>query len=262
MVREWHGLREPPSLCLIAEDRTQPKSKSALMFSRIVFVSDKFVEYMKTVEQWHLNQIAFNNFLPCGAPARLTVKEFHRYNHPGKGLNCFISASDLYVEMSPAMDALVQNQMLFEMVKRMEGWYIRSFYACLLHESVIQRFEQLGFARMRSYPMGEMDYLTIVALDRAKAMSGGTPFSPFFLTLPARCGFSPRERQVLALLMEECLQAEVGSLLGMTERTVETHCKHIRGKFERTLGIERPTLKDVLRYVRSHPEEVRAISPK
>ena len=138
---------------------------------------------------------------------------------------------------------------------------ISSFSACLLHENVISAYERLGFERRRVYAVGSETF-TIVTLDTKKALDSATTLSPFFLTPPPRCHFSPRQRQALALLLEDYSQEEACAALGIARRTLETMRVEIRHKFEGAIQEEAATLRPVLRYLRSHPEEVRAVIPE
>jgi FixJ family two-component response regulator len=97
-------------------------------------------------------------------------------------------------------------------------------------------------AAVRAMRAGAVDFIEkpasadclLAAVRRARALvRGPAPAALPKAVLRARLGkLTPREREVLALLVEGRLNKEIGAALGISQRTVEVHRARIREKMQ------------------------------
>ena len=274
--REWRILLTNPStLSMVVEDEERPQGARLVGYSQVVFVSDAFVQAVRSTLPPRVITHATNK-LPDGSWPLLCQAEIRAANS-GSGLNALAThwgwaEPPLTVEEGAYVRDFIHHK--FPIYSR--GYKFKEILVEVSGDQHRETTQLMGFRLRRDYaeyyrttsPPEPDRHPYLMSLTREEAaMSEGSRMSLAFLYTPPRIFFSRREQEVLQMALNGVPDEEIANALGVGEAAIakrwlkiyERVAQMLPNLLPTTPGGKRGTEKRrlLLRYLQDHLEEIR-----
>lgn len=274
---EWEvTLAHEAAITLVVEDEERPAGQQIVGCAQMVFVTDRFAAWVKSLPEPNLN-VQATHAMPDGAWPLLSRTQVAEANGGGGLIGAFIRWGRANGLLTPEQAKTVGQVMSDVFLEFVRGYHFKELliqaYTGAAHEQALHA----GFLDRGRVPCAAM-YLMGLTREEAQAREGFV-MSHYFTCVHPRFGFTRRQQELLCLCLRlpDPSEARLADALGISEDAVQKLWEFVYQRIQRVnadllsladkhpladKGRGREKRRRLLHYLRQHPEELRPYKPR